>query len=75
MHHLSLDNNLTSETEILKPSDAVEKSGRCCFKVSVLRQLTDQQASACTLRRGALHGAAAAYTAAPCKITQCSTVS
>lgn len=60
---------------MLKPSDAVEKSDWSCFKVSVLRQHTDQQASACTLRRGALHGAAAAaHTAAPCKITQCSIV-
>lgn len=58
MHHLSLDNNLTSKIKMLKPSDAVEKRGRCRFKVSVLRQRTDQQASACTLRRGALHGAA-----------------
>lgn len=80
MHHLSLDNNLTRKTETLKPSDAGEKSGWSCFEVSVLRQHTDQQAGACPLRRGALHGAgvgagAAAHNAAPCKITQCSIVS
>lgn len=61
---------------MLKPTDAGEKSGWSCFEVSVLRQHTDQQACACSLRRGALHGAAAsAHTAAPCKITQCSIVS
>lgn len=55
-----------------------KKPGWSCFEVSVLRQHTDQQATAYPLRSGALQGAAAAaaaHTAAPCKITQCSTVS